>query len=170
MIVTFEGRDWQADPSRLRLQQGYVIQAFTGMSVGDWQDSLDFRTDQDGKLVNPPPEWLRSVAALYWLMCDQNGVQQPIADVDFEVEPFLAAYLQGLAAELERVRAEKAARPDPTSPPQSPGGPPLPAPSTPTVTTPPLPVPALPGTASWQPATYADSVIPTSSSLPVSVT
>lgn len=144
MKVEFEGRTWELDPSRLRLQQGYVIQAFTGMSVGDWQDSLDFKTkkDADGNdvLLNPPPEWLKSVAALYWLMLSQNDVKTPIDEADCEVEAFLAAFMKAMMAELEKRKAE--AQPDPTSPPLSPGGPPSSVPAIPTVTTltPPVPV------------------------------
>lgn len=146
MIVEFEGRTWELDPSKLRLQQGYVIQAFTGMSVGDWQDSLDFKTgkDADGNdvLLNPPPEWLKSIAALYWLMLSQNGIKTPIDEADCEVETFLAAFVQAMMAELEKRKAE--AQPDPTPPspttPSPPAVPPSPVPAIPTVTTPTHPV------------------------------
>lgn len=115
MIIEFEGRQWSLDEGSLRLRQAEAIQEFTGLSVADWEDALNSWHDQDGKPANPPKEWARAVAALYWLMLSQNGEQVLIADVDPDITAFLSAYLKGLQGELEMRRPE----PDPTSPPRS---------------------------------------------------
>ena len=118
MIIGFEDREWSLDEGSLRLRQAEAIQEFTGLSVADWEDTLNSWRDQDGKIRNPPKEWARSVAALYWLMLSQNGEQVLIADVDPDITGFMGAYLKGLKAELGRPEPE----PDPTSPPRSPKG------------------------------------------------
>ena len=115
MIIEFEDRQWSLDEGSLRLRQAEAIQEFTGLSVADWEDTLNSWRGKDGKPANPPKEWARSVAALYWLMLSQNGEQVLIADVDPDITGFLAAYLKGLKAELEMRRPE----PDPTRPPRS---------------------------------------------------
>jgi hypothetical protein len=131
MIIDFEGREWELDMEHVRFQHAMVIQSWTGMSIGEWEDSIDVkeRLDADGKptgeLVNPPPEWLKSVGALYWLMLAQNEVRTPITDVDFDFPAFLVALMEATAARLERAKAaaeEAAGRPDPTSPARSPKG------------------------------------------------
>ena len=152
MIVEFEGRTWQLDPTHVRLQQAMVIQSYTGMSIGEWEDSIEVRgeTGPDGqeRIVNPPPEWLKSVAALYWLMLAQNDVKKPIAEVDFDFGEFIVALVVATARELERVRAQAAAAPDPTSSPSSPlGAAASPVPVSPTAMTPVPPVPQAGGPA-----------------------
>lgn len=115
MKIDFEGREWSLDEGSLRLRQAEAIQEFTGLSVANWEDVLNFRRGEDGKLVNPPKEWARAVAALYWLMLSQNGEKTLIADVDPDITGFMAAYLKALEAELEMRTPE----PDPTRPPRS---------------------------------------------------
>jgi len=137
MIIVFEDAEWELDLTRVSYQQAMVIQLYTGMSIGEWEDSIDVKekTDADGnptgELENPPPEWLKSVGSLYWLMRAQAGDKIPIAEMDFDFGGFVAALMEGLAAELERSRLEAAARadaaerPDPTplsSPPSPRGG------------------------------------------------
>ena len=142
MKVAFEGRERELDPGRVTFRQALAIQKQTGMSLADWEDSLDFKAGPDGKVINPPPEWLTSVGALYWLMCAQNGEEADPDRMDFDVTGFLQAYYAALGAEVARLKAQ--APPDPTRPPPmtlSPPGDPLPsAPATPTDTTPPPPV------------------------------
>lgn len=157
MIIRFEDRDWQFDLAHVRVQQAMVIQLYTGLSIGDWEDSLDFEADEQGNIKNPPASWLKSIVALYWLMRSQNGVTEPIDSTDFEYALFLVAFAEGTAAELERLKAEAAAKPDPTSSPSFPLGDPLsPAPVSPTAMTPMLPVPQEgdPATAYTPPATW----------------
>jgi len=145
MRIVFEGREWGLDMNSVRYQHAMVIQSYTGMSIGEWEDSIDVAEKLDaggkptGKLVNPPPEWLKSVGALYWLMLAQNEVKTPIAEMDFDFPAFLVALMEGTQAELDRAKAEAAEagqRPDPTPPGRSPTADrPSPAPATRRVTT-----------------------------------
>jgi hypothetical protein len=140
--ITFEGRDWELDTAHVRLQHAMTIQLYTGLSIGDWEDSLLFKADKDGNIANPPAEWLKSIAALYWLMLAQNGEKVPIAEVDLDFSEFYVVFLKAIAAEIERSQAEAAAKPDPTSPLPSPRSEvPSPAPPTPMATIPMLPAP-----------------------------
>lgn len=136
MKITFEGRDWDLDTEHIRFQHAMGIQSWTGMSIAGWEDSLDFETDEQGNVKNPPPEWLKSIGALYWLMLAQNDVTTPIADVDFDLSGFLEAFMAALAAEIAQRKADAAPEPDPTPPPSPAAAPPSPAPSTQTATTP----------------------------------
>lgn len=143
MKVEFEGRIWDLDTQGYSFAHAVKIQKFTGMSIGDWSDSLEFKKDEAGKILNPPPEWLVSVGALYWLMLAQNGEDVPLGeDMHFDFQGFLGAYFTALGAELDRLKAQ--AEPDPTVPPPTipgpPGDPGSTAPATPTATTP-QPVP-----------------------------
>lgn len=139
MKVEFEGRIWDLDTARYSFRQALAIQAQTGMSVGDWEDSLDFKRDDAGKILNPPPEWLVSVGALYWLMLAQNGEEPDPATMEFDFTGFLSAYFAALMAEFDRLKA--GAGPDPTVPPpmtlSPPGDPGWSAPATPTAMIPP---------------------------------
>jgi hypothetical protein len=141
LIVEFEDVKYELDTARIRLQHAMAIQLYTGLSIGDWQDSLEFPRDEAGNILNPPPEWLKSVAALYWLMLAQNGRAEPIADVDFDFSGFYGQYVLALGRRWQQIQAERAAaeeadptQPSPTSPPEDP---PSTGPSTPTDTTPP---------------------------------
>jgi hypothetical protein len=146
--ITFEGREWELDTTRVSYQQAMVIQMYTGMSIGEWEDSIDVEEETDaegkptGKLKNPPPEWLKSIGSLYWLMHAQAGDKIPIADMEFDFGGFMTALMAGMAAQLEQAKAEAAAGPDPTLPssPSSPTeDPPSPGPGSPTATIPQLP-------------------------------
>lgn len=161
MRIDFEGRTWELDPSRVQFQQAMVIQSYTGMSIGEWEDSIEVRAEvgPDGKerVINPPPEWLKSVGALYWLMHAQAGDKIAISEMDFDFGAFMVALMVGTAREVERVRAEEAGKPDPTSSPSFPLGDPLsPAPPIPTAMTPMPPVQpeGAPATAYTPPATW----------------
>lgn len=143
MKIEFGGRDWQLDTVNISFRHALAIQAQTGMSIADWEDSLDFKKGDEGKILNPPPQWLKSVGALYWLMAAQNGEAPDPETMDFDYIGFLQAYFAALSAEIARL---KAAAPDPTrlSPttPSPPPDPPSPGPPTPMATTPAPPVPA----------------------------
>lgn len=143
MKVEFEGLTRDVDTAHISFRQALAIQAQTGMSIGDWEDSLDFKKDDAGKIRNPPPEWLVSVGALYWLMLAQNGEEADPGTMEFDFTGFLSAYFAALMAELDRLKAQ--AEPDPTapspmtlSPPADPG---WTAPATPTATIPQPPAP-----------------------------
>jgi hypothetical protein len=138
MIIKFEGRDWEFDSEEITLQQAMTIQLHTGMSIGEWEDSLNLTEDADGNVQNPGPEWLKSLQCVYWLMKAQNGEKNPVADADFVLAKFLVAFGEGMQAEVTRLKAEKAAEEaaaDPTPPPSPPAGPPSPEPGYPTATT-----------------------------------
>lgn len=140
MKIEFEGREWEFDSEEITLQQAMTIQLHTGMSIGEWEDSLDLPEDDQGNVQNPGPEWLKSLQCVYWLMKAQAGEKTPIADADFVLSKFLRAWAAGAQAELDRRKAEKeaeAAAADPTLPPSLPAGPPSPEPGSPTATTPP---------------------------------
>lgn len=137
MKIELDGRAWDLDVQHISFRHALAVQKQTGMSVADWEDSLDFKKDDAGKIRNPPPEWLVSVGALYWLMCAQNGEEPDPATMDFDFTGFLSAYFAALMAEVERLNAE--AEPDPTVPPPTtlppPGDPGSPASAIPTATT-----------------------------------
>lgn len=150
MKVEFEDRTWDVDTEHIGFRQALAIQKQTGMSIGDWEDSLDFKRDDERKILNPPPEWVNSVGALYWLMLAQNGEEADPDTMDFDLYGFLQAYFAALMAELGRLKAQ--AEPDPTVPPpmtlSPPGDPGWSAPATPTATIPPPPPPGGAATAS----------------------
>jgi hypothetical protein len=118
--VSFEGREYGLDTGHMSFRHALEVQKQTGMSIGDWEDSLAFHKDPDDpegkKWLNPPPEWLVSVGALYWLMLAQNGGAPDPDGLDFDWQEFLSAYFAALSAELDRLKAEAAPEPDPTSP------------------------------------------------------
>ena len=141
MIIHFEDRDWELNLDKLTLQQGIAIQMHTGLSIAEFEDTLDVGEDENGNLRDPGPKWLICLGCVYWLMHQQGGDVFPIAKADFVLSEFLQAMGEAMQAELERIKAERAAEeaePDPTppaSPPSSPPGPPSPAPGSPKATT-----------------------------------
>lgn len=162
MRIEFESRVWDLDPTHIQFQQAMVIQSFTGMSIGEWEDSIEVTAEKDPvtgeeRVINPPPEWLKSIGALYWLMHAQAGEKIPISEMDFDFGDFMLALMAGTARELERVQAEAASKPDPTSSPSSQlGDQPSPVPAYPTAMTPTPPVQpeGAPATAYTPPATW----------------
>jgi hypothetical protein len=113
--IEFEGETRSLDIEHISYKHAMAIQRLTGMSIADWQDSLDFKATPDGKIVNPPPEWLPSVAALYWLMHAQNGTELDWDDLDFDFAAFFAVFFTTYVADLDRrleeAKARKAANP-----------------------------------------------------------
>ena len=47
MIVDFEGRAWEFSREEITLKQAFVIQAYTGLSIGEWEDSIDVEQEKD---------------------------------------------------------------------------------------------------------------------------
>jgi hypothetical protein len=138
MQLEFQDRTWQLDLTDINLKPAMVIQAYTGMPVGDWLDSLNDEADPDGKITKRAanqPGFLKSFAALYWLMLWQNGEPTPIGDVDFPVGAF--SEVLRAATNAEAPAEPEVAASDPTQPP--PVWEPSPEPSSPTSAPPELP-------------------------------
>ena len=115
MKIEYDGQVYEFDDQDITLKQAMVVQLHTGLSIAAWQNALNVEDGHD-----PGPEWLKSVQCLYWLVMAQNDVTVPIADADFKVARFLAAYGGAAAAEADAKPPEE---PDPTK------GSPSPAPS-----------------------------------------
>jgi len=149
MLVRFEGRDWDLDLTDINLKPAMVIQGYTGLTVQGFVDSITDEIgpelDGDGKPVlggdgepklvvlvaaADKPGFLKSLAAVYWLMKAQNGVQCPIADVDFPIGAFSAAVGEAFEAENAAAEPDPVPVPDPTRP--APASGPSPEPSFPT--------------------------------------
>jgi len=137
--IEFGGRTWDLDTAHISFRQALGVQKQTGMSIADWEDSLDFKKDDAGKIRNPPPEWMVSVGALYWLMLAQNGEEADPDTMDFDWMGFLQAYFAALSAEFDRLNVTPPPPLDPTSP--APAGPASPIRSTRPATTRTPPVP-----------------------------
>jgi hypothetical protein len=141
VIIDYAGTRYELDTSHISFKHAMVVQSYTGLGIDAWLESTGFEVDAETQTVkNPPPEWLKAIGAMYWLMLAQNDVKAAIAEIDFDVQDFYQAYLTGAMADLERALAEaKAAEAaDPTKPsqPSPPDDPPSTGPSTPTGTTP----------------------------------
>ena len=109
MKIEYEDRIWRLDLNKARYKQVEAIQAHTGMSFGEWQESLSVETDENGETREPPAGWYKSMACLYWLMLDQNGEAADLDDIDFEFGDFLQAFMVALLAEVgERNAAAQA--------------------------------------------------------------
>lgn len=74
-VVHFEGAEYNFDIQDLTLMQARIIKNQTGMSVRKLMDGL----------VELDPE---ALAALYWLMLNQNGKAVDIHKVNFKVMEF----------------------------------------------------------------------------------
>lgn len=112
MKIEYDGEVLKFDQESIELQQAMVIQLHTGMSISEWEDSLDVSEEKP-----PGPEWLKSVQCLYWAVLAQNGETVPIADANPKVGKFLKAYAAASAAETP---AEPPEEPDPTQGSKSP--------------------------------------------------
>lgn len=134
MKIDYDGTVYEFDQEDITLKQAMSVQLHSGMSIAEWQNSLDIEEITDPAtgektMANPGPEWLKSVQCLYWVVLAQNGVVEPIADADFKVAKFLTAYAEAVKAE----QAAEAPEPeDPTKASPSPG----PSPEPPSLTPP----------------------------------
>lgn len=122
MKIEYDGATYEFDQEDITYKQAMTVQLHTGMSIAEWQDTLDIDEIEDPetrekKLANPGPEWLKSIGCLYWVVMAQNGVTEPIADVDFKLAKFLTAFGEASTAESATEPPEP---PDPTKGTQSP--------------------------------------------------
>jgi hypothetical protein len=140
LIVSFEDRDWELSLDRLTYRQAMAIQLETGLSIAEFEAVLDVDEDENGNLADPGPKWLQCIGCVYWLMHQQAGDVFPLASMDFDFTGFLEAMGAAMQAELDRIKAERAAaeaEPDPTVPSPSPkAGQTSPASGSPRATTP----------------------------------
>lgn len=114
--IEWEGETYRLDLARFTVKQAIVIEGYTGMKLAALLDQIgDLGGDAD------PPDLLKIMVALYWLMRAQAGKKEPIADADFELIPFVTALSAGLAASGLAEDAED--EPDPTPPSPPPGRP-----------------------------------------------
>lgn len=132
MKITFEGRVWDFDEDEIDVKQAMVLHLAYGMTLKGWIEGIG-QVDQ------------RALTFTYWLMRQQNGVVEPIADCNPKIIAFAAAYGDARDAEAKAAEAKAAAETEaavpvvPTT--LSPPGEPLsPGPVTPTATTPLPPV------------------------------
>lgn len=122
--IEWEGETYRLDLGRFTVRQAMVIEGYTGLRLAVLFDQIgDLGGDAD------PPDLLKVMVALYWLMRAQAGKKEAIADVDFELIPFVAAFSAGLAASGLAEDAGAEDEPDPT-PPSPPPGPTSRGPST----------------------------------------
>lgn len=127
--IEWDGETYRLDLARFTVRQAMVIEGWTGLKLAALLDQIgDLGGGED------PPDLLKIMVALYWLMRAQAGKREPIADADFELIPFVTAFTAGLAASGLAEEAGDEAGPDPT-PPSPPPGRPSRAPSTPRATT-----------------------------------
>lgn len=98
MRITFEGREWSFDEDEITIRQGVAIHMAYGFTVATWLTAL-------GELD------ARAVQCAYWLMLQQAGIVQAIADTDCRLVPFMQAYTEARTAEAEAdvVRTAEAA-------------------------------------------------------------
>lgn len=135
MKIDFEGRTWEFSQETIGVKQGLAIHFAYGLTIRALLEGIQ-QLD------------VRAIQCDYWLMLQQNGIEKPIKDCEFDTLAFMAAL--GDAREAEEA-AEKAAQEAaeaaevqavPTSLP--PGDPASPTSGTPTDTTPQHAVPAEP--------------------------
>lgn len=87
-VVHFEGAEYNFDIEDLNLAQARVIKNQTGMSIRKLLDGL----------AELDPE---ALAALYWLMLNQNGKAVDIHKVNFKVMEFGKALDEAFEADGE---------------------------------------------------------------------
>lgn len=146
MKIDFQGRVYDLDLSDINIKPAMVIQGYTGLSVNAFAESLTDTADAGGNITEraaDKPGFLKSLAAVHWLMLQQNGVTSVIGDADFPVGAFSEAVAGGVTAEAlaeAEAHANAGPEPDPTRP--SPGS--APSPGQPSPTSPPPPQQAAP--------------------------
>jgi hypothetical protein len=102
MTITFEGRDWELDDDHVGVQQAMVFHLVHGLTLRGWMEGI--------KELDP-----RAIQCTYWLMLQQNGIEKPLKDLDFDAIGYMGAYVEALQAEKERKEALEAEKePDPT--------------------------------------------------------
>lgn len=132
MIITWDGRTWDFDPEQMDIQQGIAIFLAWGFTLEGYEEAAEH--------ADP-----RALQCMYWLMLQQNGIEKPIKECNFDLVPYFMAIQEAQAAEAA---SKAAAEPEPELGPTPPAGPPSPEPPTPPATTPPPPAPEEASTAS----------------------
>jgi hypothetical protein len=126
--IDFEGRTWEFSQETFTVRQGMAIFLAYGLTIRDLLEGVQ-RLD------------VRAIQCDYWLMLQQNGIEKPIKDCEFDVLAFMAAIGEARdaeeAAEAAAAGAKRAGEEAalvPTSP--LPDAPASPVPASPTATTP----------------------------------
>jgi hypothetical protein len=102
LTITFEGRDWQYDSDKLDVLPAMAFHSVHGLTVRAWIEGIQ-ETDP------------RAFQCAYWLMLQQNGVEKPLKDLNFDLLEFMTAYAEAIMAAAERQKELEAAKePDPT--------------------------------------------------------
>lgn len=86
MLVKWDGKDYTLDIEAITVSQARVIKRATQLTPLKLQDALG-EADPD------------ALAALYWLMLNQNGVAADIHRIDFKIVDFANAIDEALTAE-----------------------------------------------------------------------
>ena len=102
LTITFEGREWEYDTDHIGVLQAMAFHSVHGLTVRAWLEGVQ-ETDP------------RAYQCAYWLMLQQNGVEKPLKDLDFDLMEFMTAYAEAILAEVERQKElETEKEPDPT--------------------------------------------------------
>ena len=94
MKITFEGRTWEFRQEVITIKQAMAIHFAYGLTIRGLLEGIQ-QLD------------VRAIQCDYWLMLQQNGIEKPITECDFDPLDFMAA--MGEARDAEEA-AEKAAR------------------------------------------------------------
>jgi hypothetical protein len=78
MIVEYDGKKYEFDMDEITVQQAKIIKTYCGLNMATISDALE-EADPD------------AMAALFWLMKQQNGERVQIQTVDFKLLKFANA-------------------------------------------------------------------------------
>ena len=102
LTITFEGRDWEYDSDKLDVLPAMAFHSVHGLTVRAWIEGIQ-ETDP------------RAFQCAYWLMLQQNGVEKPLKDLNFDLMAFMTAYAEAIVDAVERKKELEAEKePDPT--------------------------------------------------------
>lgn len=130
MKIDFEGRTWKFSQETIGVKQGLAIHFAYGLTIKALLEGIQ-QLD------------VRAIQCDYWLMLQQNGIEKPIKDCEFDTLAFMAAMgeareaeeaAENAAADAARDAEDRVGAVGPTGP--LPDGPPSPTSGTPTATTP----------------------------------
>lgn len=98
MKVSFEGREWDFEPSDdLDVRQAMVLHMTYGMTISQYSTGFD-QLDQ------------RAYHFAYWLMLQQNGEKKPIAECNPKIVHFIEAVTNARVAQAKADKAEAEAK------------------------------------------------------------
>jgi hypothetical protein len=96
MIIHYEGQAYGLEFGDLTLSQTEVIEKHSGMTIGEWLDTVSEGFDSKS------PHFLPFIRAIYWLMLAQNMPDPPrIETVDFKWLKFGEAFQGAQFTEAE---------------------------------------------------------------------